>query len=383
MTRKRFARLLGAAILTVVALILFVACGGDDDDEESAAPGVADTTAEETSSEPIRVAFVFDGELNDGGWNTSHDQGRQYLEENVDNVETVAVAGIPYGPKAQQTFDDLASQGFDLIVGTTDYSADVEAVAPDYPDTIFATAFGTTEGPNMSNYMIRLEDGRYVDGIVAGLATESNIIGYIGGYAIPVVVRPLDAFARGVQSVNPDAVVKAVWTNSWFDPPKERQAAEALADQGADVLAFDLNSPAVPSVAEKRDLGFVGYGYDRQDTAPNAWLSSFVFDWGPYYAQLAEQVRDGTWTPGLYYGGFEDEVLTMAPFGESVTPEAVAQAEEAQEQITNGELDVFAGPVVDNKGETVIAEGETLGEEERFVCCDWLIEGVEGSIPES
>jgi basic membrane protein A len=392
--------------LVVFALMVIAACGGgsesssDEADqteaaattaaagteaatEETAPPETQEAAATEEEAEPLKIAFVYYGEIEDGGWNQSHEEGRLYLEENVPNVETVAIPGIDYGEAAQKTLDDLAAEGYDIIVSTADYSAETGAVAPDYPDTTFLTVFGTAEGPNIGNYMVSLEDGRYIDGIIAGLTTESDIIGYVGGYAIPVVVRPLDAFTRGVHAVNPDAVVKAVWVNSWYDPPKERQAAEALADQGADVLGMDLNSPAVPTVAEKRGLGFVGYGYDRQESAPNSWLSSFLFDWGPYYAGAVEQIRDGSWQPGLWYGGFDDGVLDMAPFGPNVSAAAAQQAEDARAAIESGSLDVFSGPVVDNEGNTVIAEGETLDEAARFSCCDWLIEGVEGTIPAS
>ncbi len=230
------------------------------------------------------------------------------------------------------------------------------------------------------SYDAATEDGRYLDGLIAGSITESGIIGYPAGFPIEEVNRALNAFTIGVREVNPDAVVQVVYINSWYDPPVEQQAADALANAGADVLAHELNSPAVASVAEDRGLNVVGYTSDRSEEAPNAWLSSFRFEWGPYYIDQIQKMIDGTWAPALTYGGLADGMIGASPYGPDVTDEILALVDQRRQQIINGTFDYFAGPLVDNEGNVVVAEGETIPFAERTVCCMWLIEGIEGSI---
>jgi basic membrane protein A and related proteins len=366
----------GALALGLVA----AACGGGED---TAAPTQGATTAPPatTPAETVRVAFVYDGTTDDGGWNQQHDLGRQYLLEQLPGVETTIVEEIAPGQQAQSTFDDLASQGYDLIIGTTFYQPDVLAIAEDYPDVRFLTWAGFETAPNVGHFDAATEEGRYLDGLIAGAVTKVNEIGYSAGFPIEEVVRGINAFTIGAREVNPEAEVRAVWINSWFDPPKESQAATALADTGVDILAHELNSPATASVAERRGLYLIGYGADASSTAPNAWLGSFVFNWGPYYVSQVQAILDGTWEPSIFYGGLKDGMIDLAPFGEDVPPDTLELVEQRKQEIIDGTFDYFAGPLVDNKGNVVVPEGGTIPWEERTTCCKWLIEGVEGTIP--
>ena len=203
----------------------------------------------------------------------------------------------------------------------------------------------------------------------------------MGGFAIEEVVRGINAFMIGAREVNPDIRVQTVWINSWYDPPAEQQAAQALVDAGVDLLAAEVNAPAVASVAEAAGIGYIHYGIDGSGIAPNSWLSGFTFDWGPYYLAQVQALANGTWEPALTYGGLRDGMIGMAPFGAAVSDETIALIELSRQEIIDGTLDYFAGPITDNQGNVVVADGETIPWDERTLCCQWLIEGVIGEIP--
>jgi basic membrane protein A len=359
--------------------LVAVACGGGSDEP-------AGTTAEETEAaqpgEGLRIAFVYDGTVDDGGWNQAHDQGRQYLVEQLPGVETTVLEEIQPGDQARAAFEDLASQGYDLVVGTTFYQDDVLAVAPDFPDTKFVSWAGFQTADNVGGYDLATEDGRYLDGIVAGSLMEADVIGYPAGFPIEEVVRGINAFTLGAQSVNPDVKVIPVWINSWYDPPKERQASESLVDAGADILVGEVNSPAMQSVAQKRGVYVIGYGWDSSARSPDVWLSSFTFVWGPYYLAQAQAILDGTWKPEVFYGGLRDGGIGLSQFGPAVPQDVIDLVLQKKEEIASGTLDIFTGPIYDNQGNIVVAEGETIPFEERTACCTWLIEGVEGTVPQ-
>ena len=405
-------------ILAVLAVFAFVAAACGDDDDAAPAPAPAEEAAPaepaeepmeeaepaeepmeeaEPAEEPMEeaepaeeaapsdgsgysVAFVFDGFLDDGGWNTTHNRGVEHVRAALPGLDVQLVTEVSPGPSATNAFEDLAEAGVDMVIATGFYQPDAEPVAAAYPDTIFLTWAGWTTTDNMGHFDGATEDGRYLDGLIAGSITESGVIGYPAGFPIEEVNRALNAFTIGVREMNPDAVVQAVYINSWYDPPAEQQAAEALANAGADVLAHELNSPAVASVAESRGLNIIGYSSDRSDEAPSAWLSSFTFEWGGYYTDQITSMMNGTWEPALSYGGLADGFIGNAPYGPDVTDEILALVEERRQQIIDGTFDYFAGPLVDNEGNVQVPEGGTIPFEERTLCCLWLIEGIEGSV---
>ena len=404
-------------VLAVFALVA-AACGGDDDDtsapaepapvepapapaeepaepaeeaameEEEVAPAEEAPMEEEPAEEAaapsdgsgFSVAFVFDLFVDDGGWNSTHYRAVQQVQEALPGLDVQVVEEVSPGPSATNAFEDLAEAGVDMVIATGFYQPDVEPVAAEYPDTIFLTWAGWTTTDNMGHYDAATEDGRYLDGLIAGSITETGVIGYPAGFPIEEVNRALNAFTIGVREINPDAVVQVVYINSWYDPPAEQQAAVALVNGGADLLAHEMNSPAVASVAEDRGLHIIGYTSDRSEVAPNAWLSSFTFEWGPYYTDQIKSMMDGTWEPALTYGGLADGMIGNGPYGPDVTDEILALVDERRQQIIDGTLDYFAGPLVDNEGNVQVPEGGTIPFEERTLCCLWLIEGIEGSV---
>ena len=364
------------AILVLALSLLVAACGGDDDEGDSAttaAPsGGTETTAEAMDDEePIKVAFVHVGPVADKGWSWAHDQGAQYLEANA-NVEITTLESIPEGSDSQRVFEDLAAAGNQVIFGTSfGYMDPMLAASENFPDVAFLHATGFKTGPGMGNYFGAAEEGRYLSGMAAGAATESDLIGYVAAFPIPEVLRGINAFTLGAQEVNPDAQVQVVWTSTWFDPPKEGAAAKSLLDAGADVIAMHQDSAAPGQEAEAAGAKWVGYNTDMTEFAPSAWLTAAIWDWGPYYLKTVEDFKAGTWEPTAYYGNMADGMVDLAPYGESVDQATIDLIEERKAQIIDGSFSVFPDPIVNQDG----AE-QPLGD---IFGMDFFVQGVIGS----
>lgn len=346
--------------------------------EEPASEEPSDGEAEDFSD--VQVAFLLNDVINDGAWNSRFAQAAADMEEAFPGLEITIVENVASGQEATNTFEDLALQGYDLLIGTNFFQEEVLAISDSYPDTVFLTWAGYTTTPNVGHYDGATEDGRYLDGLIAGSVTEGKI-GYVAGFPIEEVNRALNAFMIGVREINPDATVEVIYVNSWYDPATEAQAAEALVNAGADILGHEVGSPAVATTAEERGVRLVGYTSDRRELAPNAWLTSFTFDWSAYFISQLQAVIDGTWKPALTYGGLAQDMIGNSPYGEGIDPDVIDLVEERRQAIRDGSLDFFAGPLVDNEGNVVVEAGETIPFEERTLCCLWLIEGIEGSVP--
>ena len=347
----------------------------------SAAPAATTSEASEAVAASAdgtgySVAFLLDLFIDDGGWNSTFGRSIDKVKEAFPGLEVQTLEEISPGSMTTDIAEDLAMDGVDMVIATTYVQDDILAIADMYPDTKFLTWAGWQTADNVAHYDAATEDGRYLDGLIAGSITKTGKVGYVGGFSFEEPNRALNAFTIGLKEINPEATVDVVFINSWWDPPVEAQAAEALANAGADILAHELNSPALASVAEDRGLHVIGYTSDRSDEAPNAWLSSFTIEWGPYFIDQISSMIDGTWETGITYGGLADGMIGYSPYGPDVTDEIIALVDEARAGIIDGSLDFFAGPLVDNEGNVVVAEGDTIPFEERIACCLWLIEGV-------
>jgi basic membrane protein A and related proteins len=374
------------SIVLIVFSLLVGACGGGGDatatTEATGTTQATETTAAaDLPGEGLSMAFVYDGGIV-GGWGQGHDRARKYVVENLPGVETVNIEDILPGLPAQNAMEDLATEGYDMVVMVSFFQPDILAVAENFPDTKFLHWGGWENTSNSASYDAAAEEGRFLDGMIAGSMTKSNIIGYTMGFPLEGIVREVDGFALGVQAVNPDAKVIAVFTNSWFDPPKEQQAAEAFLAAGADVLVSALNSPATAQVAVANDVWYVGYGEDESALAPDNWLTALTYQWGPYYLSQAKAVIEGTFKPHLFYGTIADGAVGMATLHPDIPQEVLDMVMERRQQLIDGTFDVLAGPVVDNKGNVVIAEGDTVPHDERISCCTWLNQNVEGELAE-
>ena len=343
------------------------------------APGEAPVA--EVSAEKLKVAFVYVGPTGDLGWTYAHDQGRLYLENELDYVETAYSELVAEGPDANRIIRDYAEKGYDVIFATSfGYMSDVIEVAAEYPDVVFEHCTGYMTADNAGIYDGRGYQGWYLAGIAAGSVTENNSIGYIAPYPIPEVVRNMNAFTLGARSVNPDVETHIIWLNAWVDPPRERQAAEALRDLGCDVIARESDSTEPDKLAQEEGIYCVGYNAYVPDVAPDALLTSPIWNWGIYYKSAVEDVKAGTWTNVPYWGGIADGLLDLAPFGPAVPDSAKTLIAAKKAEIVAGTFDVFVGPIKDNTGELKVADGVTMTDGEKLGF-DWLVEGVVGNIP--
>ncbi|HZG83975.1 BMP family ABC transporter substrate-binding protein [Paenibacillus sp.] len=385
--RKGF-KLVFAALfaLSMIAAGCSSSTGGSGAQEApEATTGTGGTTAPAEAApaeekELPKVAFVYIGPPGDGGWTFEHDRGRKYMEEQL-GITATYVENVPESADAERVITELAQENdiiFTTSFGYMDYTLNV---AQKFPDVKFLHVSGYKTADNMSNYFGRNYQASYLSGIAAGAMTKTNVIGYIGAFPIPEVIYNINAYALGVQSVNPDAVVKVVWSNTWYDPATERQAAISLLDQGADVLMAYQDSPAAIQAAAERG-GFAG-GNDSDMTrfAPEAYLTNPIWNWGPYYAKTVKDIMEGTWTNEPYLGDMADGMVDIAPIGPSVPEDVKKRIEETKAKIISGELNVFAGPIVDTQGTVRVEEGQTMTDEVIY-STNWFVKGVEGTIPQ-
>jgi basic membrane protein A len=333
--------------------------------------------------ETFRAAFIYIGPIGDGGYTFAHDQGRLALVENIPNVETAYLENIPeVQAEAERAVRGYAEEGYDLIVATSfGHGPAVLAVAPQFPDTQFIHISGYQTAENVSTGFGKIEEPRYVSGVLAGKMSESGKLGYVGAFPIPEVIRGINAFTMGVRSVNPEATVQVVWTNTWYDPTVESAAAQSLIDLGVDVIAQHQDTPGPQQVAEAAGKYSVGYNTDQAPQAPKAVLTSVIWNWGAYYTWAVEQIMAGEWESNQYWGSWADGVVGIAPIADFVSEEIVTEVEALAAEFEAGErgvADIFTGPILKQDGTEGVAEGATLSDEE-ILNLTWFVEGVEGS----
>lgn len=355
--------------LLLVASMLFAGCAK----EEAAA------SEEPAAEEALKVGFVYVGPIGDGGWTYAHNEGRLYLEEQL-GVETLYTESVPEGPEVEKVMKDMIDQGATVIFATSfgfmDY---VEKVAAEYPDVTFLHCSGYKSAENMNNYFGRIYQARYLSGIVAGLKTETDMIGYVAAFEIPEVIRGINAFTLGVQSVNPDAKVAVRWTHTWYDPATEKEAAKALLDEGADVIAQHQDTAGPQQAAEERGAFSIGYNTDMKAMAPKAYMTAPIWNWGPYYVSQVEKVMNGEWTNEGYWGGLEDDIVQLAELTENAPAEAAAIVDEMTAKIVDGTFKVFEGPIYDQEGTLMVEEGSAMSDGD-MLSMGWFVKGVEGKI---
>lgn len=344
--------------------------------------GVAGCKPKQNASEKMKVAFVYVGPVGDAGWTFEHDRGRQYLAEQLPWVETSFVESVPEGADAERVLTELAEKGNKVIFATSfGYMDYVLNVAAKYPNIVFMHCSGYKTAVNAGTYFGQIEQPRYLSGIVAGKMTKTNVLGYVAAFPIPEVIRGANAFALGVQSVNPEAVVKLVWTNTWYDPAAEKEAAKSLLETGADVIAQHQDTPGPQQAAEEAGKFGIGYNSDMRAYAPNANLTSPIWNWGPYYVQTVQAVKDGTWESEQYWGAMADGIVDLGPFGTAVPEDVKQLVEQKKQDILSGALSVFAGPLYDQTGTLRVKEGEKMSDQD-ILNMNWFIQGVEGTIPD-
>jgi basic membrane protein A len=361
--KHALAALLLALVATAVVLAMGVTAGSAKPKHATAA---------------FKVAWIYVGPHNDAGWSQAHDQGRQYVQKALGSkVQTTYKENIAVGPQLQQTVASLVQQGYKMIFGTS-YGYFDKKLAAKYPNVLFEQATGTDTAKNLSEYFGAAEDTVYLSGMAAGAATKNGTIGYVVAYPIPEVIRHANAFALGAQAMHPGAKVKLVWTLSWFDPAKEKKAAESLHAAGADVLGQNVDSPATGQFAESAHIGWVGYDSNAQKFAPKSWLTASVYNWGPYYLRRVKAAMNGTWKSGFYYGTIKDGFTKLAPFGPSVSAKTKAAIAAKMKAIEKGSFYEFTGPLYDQSGKLRVPSGKRLTVKDLY-SMNWLVRGVIGS----
>ena len=377
MKLNKFVILLGVAVVAGLAFIM------SSEKVSEKVTGVAD-------DKKLKVGFVYLTTPGDHGWTYAHEVGRQDVIKHFgDKVETTFVENVPEGPDATRVIRDLAKQGNDIIFTTSfGYMDPTLKVAKEFPEVKFDHITGYKRAPNMATGNIRFYEGRYVQGVVAGLMTKSNKIGYIASFPIPEVIQGINAFGLGLRSVNKDAEVSVIWVNTWYDPVKEADAAKVHIAEGADILAQHTDSPAMLQTAEKAGVFGFGQSSDMKAFAPKAQLFSSVNNWGPYYISQIQALMDGSWTTGEgpdhwagnTWAGMADDFLVLTQF-ENMPADVAKAAQKAADDIKSGTNKIFTGPIRDNTGAEKVPAGKTLNDGELFTTLDYYVEGVVGKIP--
>ena len=334
------------------------------------------------AEEPLKVGFIYVGPVGDAGWTYAHDQGRQALEKAFGGkVKTTFVESVPEGADAERVIRQLATDGNKVIFTTSfGYMNATVKVAQTFPNVIFEHATGYKTAKNLGVYEARFYEGAYLLGVLAGKMTKSNTLGYVASFPIPEVVRNIDAFTLGARSVNPKIKTKVIWVNTWYDPAKERQAAETLIAQGADVLCQNTDSPATVRVAQEKGVYAFGWDSDMTKFAPKAHLTANTNNWGVFYIETIKQVLAGTWKPQEIKWGLKEGLVVMTPLNPAVTPEAAKAFEEKKKAMVEGKFEPFQGPVKDQSGAIKVATGKTMPQAE-LMSLNYYVEGVDGTLP--
>lgn len=371
--------------MLILAVFLSAGCGNQPAQEakSSAAPGAGGASTQPTAAGKFKVAFIYVGAAGDAGYTFSHDQGKKFMEKELTNVETTVVENVPEAADAERVLTELAEKGNKVIFATSyGYMDYVIKVAKKYPDVVFMHCSGYKTADNVGTYFARDYQGRYLSGIVAGKNTKNNQIGYVAAFPIPEVIRGINAFTQGAKSVNPNVKVKVIWTNTWYDPATEKDAAKSLLNAGVDMIAMQQDTPAAMQAAEEKGALAISYNSDMRSFAPKAILTGPVFNWGPYYVKTVKSVMDKTWKSEQYWGGIADNgIIDLGPYGPMVTDDVKKLVEEKKQTIVKGQWDVFTGPVKDQKGEVKVKEGQKMTDQE-MLSFNWFVEGVEGTIPQ-
>ncbi|MBI3230096.1 MAG: BMP family ABC transporter substrate-binding protein [Burkholderiales bacterium] len=376
--------------LTLAATFALLGCEQKPSASASASAAASNTASASNAAkapdakagEALKVAFVYIGPVGNAGWSYAHDSARKEVQAKYgDKVKTSFVESVPDGADAERVFRDLAAQGNKLIFGTTfGYMEAMQKVAKAYPDVRFEHATGYKTLDNMSYYDSRTYEGAYLAGVIAGKMTKSNKLGVVASIPIPEVIRNINAFTLGAQSVNPKITTSAVWVNKWFDPGKEREAAMALIGQGVDVLIQNTDSPATIQAAEEKGVYAFGWDSDMSQTGPKAHLGSAAINWTPYYSKVVGDMLEGKWQKQETWWGVKEGAIAIVSPSPNLPAEVKTLLENRTSAIKDGKLHPFQGPISDQAGKEVVAAGKSLSDQE-LKAMTYYVKGVEGAIP--
>ena len=350
----------------------------------SAAPAGSATAAAAPApaNQPLKIAFAYVGPVGDAGWTFAHDKARKAVEAEFGaKVKTSYVENVPEAADAERVIRDLVAQDVRLVFGTTfGYMQPMLKVAADAKDVKFEHATGYKTAPNLRTYDSRTYEGAYMVGVIAGGMTKTNVLGVVASIPIPEVIRNIDAFTLGAQSVNPAVTTRVVWVNKWFDPPKEGEGAQALLDGGADVLMQNTDSSAVLQAAEKASKYGFGWDSDMQKFGPNAHLASAIIDWAPYYKKAVKDVLDGTWQTGQTWWGVKQGAIDVVSISDKVPAPIKDKVAAVKRGLADGSFAIWKGPIVDQDGKEVVAANQ-VANDDALHGINFYVKGVQGKLP--
>ena len=385
----------GKQICMILALIgLLTGCGSQskvpDDYATNEGYQTETNTAETTAAtagiakEDIKVGVLYISDPAEGsGYSYTHDLGIQGMQENLGLSSDQIVRKIVDDSDAQATeasIRECIDEGCNVIFSTSwGYMETTAAMAEEYPDIYFSHGTGyLSNGKNFNNYFGRIYQARYLSGIVAGMNTTTNKIGYVAamGSDNSEVTGGIDAFALGIYSVNPDAQVYVKVTDSWYDPDAEKAAAEQLLDMGCDVITQHCDTSYPQTLAQERGVYGIGYNSDMSKEAPDSCLCSVIWNWSAYYTSAVQSIIDGTWDGSNYYGGMNENLVGITELADFCADGTAEKVKEAKKQILSGEIGVFDGVIETNEGTTVGEEGKTLDDATITGAINWYFKTV-------
>jgi basic membrane protein A and related proteins len=369
-------------VTTLLAGAAVLAACGKKEEAKPAAAAPASAPAAAAKPEPLKIAFAYVGPVGDAGWTFAHDLGRKAVEaEFGDKVKTSYVENVPEAADAERVIRQMVSEGNKLVFGTTfGYMDPMMKVAADHKDVKFEHGTGFKTADNMRTYDSRTYEGAYLAGVVAGAMTKSNTLGVVGSIPIPEVIRNINTFTLGAQSVNPKVKTKVVWIGKWFDPPKEGEAAQSLINGGADVLFQNTDSTAVLQTAEKNKKLAFGWDSDMSAFAKEAHLGSAIIDWAPYYKKAVKDALEGTWKTEQTWWGIKEGAIDLVAVSDKVPAEVKAKVDKARAGMKDGSFHPWTGPVVGQDGKEVVAK-DAKPDDKFMLGINFYVKGVEGKVP--
>lgn len=329
---------------------------------------------------PLNVGFVYISPIGDAGWTTQHDQARKEMEKALGGkITTKYVENVPESADAERVIRDLAQTGSKLVITTSfGYMNPTLKVAKQFPNVKFIHLTGYKTAVNVANTNARFYEGRYLAGVLAGKMSKTHVAGYVAAFPIPEVLQGVNAFTRGMRSVDPKAEVKVVWVNSWFDPGKERDAAITLIGQGADVVTHHTDSTAVVQAAEEKGKYAIAYHSDMKKYGPKAQLAAVTHHWGEYYTKQAQAVLDGTWKSSSTWGGIKDGMVKLEGINAAVPADVKQFVLVREKELVTGKLNPFSAPIKDNDGKVRLDKG--VLDDAALTKMDYFVEGVAGKV---
>ncbi len=351
------------SLFLIALLFLFSGCLKKNDGKESS-----------VLKNTVKIGFVYAGSVKDMGYTQAQDSGRRALERA--GIKTMYVENVPENAKSVMVMETLIKQGCNIIYCTSyGYKPYVLETAKRFPEIKFGHCSGDEQLPNVTTYFGRMYEARYLTGLVAGLRTSTNRIGYVAAFPVPECIRGINAFALGARAVNPDAIVEVKFTQSWNDPEVEAKKADDLLKSGCDVLAQHQNSTVVQKKAQEKDAYSIGYNTSMAEAAPKAYLTSAVFNWDVFILDDVNSYLEGNWKSRFYWEGLDSGMVDVDSLSKLCVPGTARIVEDAKARIINKSLSIFKGPILDNKGTLKVDYYDEMNSSEIWNM-DWFVEGV-------